>query len=82
MHQGKGWTCLRRSFPGIKDLLPGDRAPTLLPGLRVLDPPVPASSIKTVNKQYINSSLLIVVCHLPTLLLLRTLEIIWIIFGA
>jgi hypothetical protein len=42
----------------------------------------PASSSKTGNKQYINSGLLIGVCHFLTLLLHVTLEIILIIFGA
>jgi hypothetical protein len=43
---------------------------------------VPASSSKTGNKQYINSGLLIGVCHFITLLLHVTLEIILIFFGA
>jgi hypothetical protein len=82
MHQGKDGLAFVDAFLAQKDLLPGDWALALLPRLRVPDQRSPLLLVTQSIKQYINSGLLIVVCHFLTLLLHVTLGIILIIFGA
>jgi hypothetical protein len=80
MHQGKDGLAFVEAFLAQKLYLRGDRAPALLPGLRVLDQRSPLLLGKQAIKQYINSGLQILVCHFLTSLLHVTLEIIFDIF--
>jgi hypothetical protein len=81
MHQGKDGLAFVEAFLAQK-VYPGRSGSGPSSGATGSGSTVPASSSKTGNKQYVNSGLLIGVCHFLTLLLHVTLEIILIIFGA
>jgi hypothetical protein len=81
MHQGKDGHCLRRSFPGTKDLSLGGRAPALLPRLQVPDRRSPLLLVKQAINNTSNSGLSSGVCQIPNIIILCDLESVWIIFG-